>query len=203
MARIGISITKSVAFRNSTQEFSNVYYYDGLAATPTEAQAEALIDELVVKEKTIHSTLVTFVRGRCWSQTGSQSTNVMLKQKSLSGTGSMTPASSMNRESAYLFQLRAGVDSRGNPVRLKKWFHANAELGGVTVSGGLLTGATGFTTANRDAIRNALPLIGACGSGGTAGVLCAKSGRLPDAGEVWQPHQFLEHHQLGDQWRAQ
>jgi hypothetical protein len=28
MARIGLSITKSVAFRNSTQEFSNVYYYN-------------------------------------------------------------------------------------------------------------------------------------------------------------------------------
>jgi hypothetical protein len=203
MARIGISITKSVVFRNSVQEFSNVYYYDGLSWAPNEADATNLIDELVVKEKQIHATNVTFVRGRLWTQTGDQSTNNMIAQKNLSGTGSLTPTGNMDKERAYLFQLRAGVDNRGNPVKLRKWFHAGGAIGGVALDQTKLENTAGFTVANRDAIRAALPAIGACGSGATAGVLCAKSGRLPTAGEVWQPHQFLEHHQLGDMWRAQ
>lgn len=86
--RIGISITKKTPFRDSSQEWSNVYYYDGLAGTPDQAAANNLIDELVTREKAIHTTDVTFVKGRCWSQIGDKTQNEMLSQKDLSGTGS-------------------------------------------------------------------------------------------------------------------
>lgn len=203
MARVGISITKSVAFRNSTQEFSNVYYYDGLLQAPTVAEANALINEVANREKTFHSTIVTFVRGRCWVQTNDKATTEMISQINLSGTGARTFVS-MDKERAFLFRLRAGSDSRGNPVYLRKWFHACGQfVASQSISGNVLENSAGFTQAERDAQVAAMNSIGSVGSGSTLGTLCAKGGRQPTAGAQWSAHQFLEHHQLGDQWRAQ
>jgi hypothetical protein len=200
---VGISITKSTAFRNSTQEFSNVYFYDGLAANPTVAQADALIDELVTKEKQFHSTGVTFVRGRCWVETGNKATSEMVSQKNLTGTGIQGLVTGMDKERAFLFRLRAGVDSRGNPVYLRKWYHSCGTFVGAQIpNSSILDNSTGWSQSQRDAQVAALGTIGAIGSGGTAGVLCAKSGRLPTAGALWTAHPFLEHHQLGDMWRS-
>jgi hypothetical protein len=202
MARIGIAITKSVAFRDSTQEFSNVYYYDGLTTQPNVTDAETLIDVVVTREKTWHSTAVSFIRGRLWSQVGTPSQNNMIAQKTLTGTGART-AAGIDKERAFLFRLRAGVDSRGNPVYLRKWFHTVGEfVAGQTIVGGVSENTTGFTQAQRDAQVAAMNSIGAISGGGHNGVLCAKSGRLPDAGALWTAHKYLEHHQLGDQWRA-
>lgn len=203
MTRIGISITMQGAFRNSTQEWSNVFFYDGLAGRPSVSDADNLIDELTTKLKTIHATSVTFLRGRLWEQTGDKATTEMVSQKNLSGTGAVSASTTMDKERAFLFRLRAGVDSRGNPVYLRKWFHTCADIGGVTTSGGIQQNTSGFSVANRAALVAALPAIGTCGSGGTQGAICSKVGRLPNAGALWEAHQFLEHHQLGDMWRAQ
>lgn len=203
MARIGLSITKSVAFRNSTQEFSNVYYYE-MATLPDEAAANTIIDNMVAYEKTFHSTTITFVRGRIWSQTGSPGTNNMITQKNLSGTGARTVAGNLDKERAFLFRLRAGSDSRGNPVYLRKWYHSTSEfVSGQSIPAPVLENATGWTAPQRAAQVAAMQLIG--DANGSAGVpkLCSKGGRLPTVGATWEAHPFLEHHQLGDQWRAQ
>lgn len=203
MARIGISITKSTSFRNSTQEFTNVYYYDG-GTTPTIAQADALIDDLTAVEKTFHSTAVTFVRGRLWTAGGGAGANNMISQKNLSGTGARASVNSFDKERAFLFRLRAGNDSRGQPVYLRKWFHAcGAFYSGQTVNSTQLDQTGGFSGAEKTAMIAAMNSIGGLGGGAGPWVLCAKSGRLPTAGETWQSHNFLEHHQLGDMWRAQ
>jgi hypothetical protein len=203
MARIGISITKSVAFRNATQEFSNVYYYQNSGALPDETSANALIDELVTFEKTIHGSSVTFVRGRCWSQVGSPSSNNMIAQKNLSGTGSLTPNATVDRERAFLFKIRAGVDSRGNPVWLRKWFHACAVFPGMSLDTTILANSTGFSQGQRDGGTSAMSTISAIGGGTEEWKLVSKAGRAIDSGATWVAHPFLEHHQLGDQWRAQ
>lgn len=203
MTRIGISITKSTAFRNSTQEFSNVYYYDGLTGTPSSSDASDLIDQVVTREKTFHSGAVTFVRGRLWVQTGSQATTEMILQKNLSGVGSRTTVQG-DKERAFLFRLRAGVDSRGNPVYLRKWFHACGEfVSAQGIPSTVVDNSTGWTQSQRDAQVAQMNAIGGIGSGATQGVLCSKNGRLATAGATWQAHQYYEHHQLGDQWRAQ
>ena len=166
MARVGISITKSCAFRDSTQEFSNVYYYDGLAGTPSEADANNLIDEVANKEKTFHSTSVTFVRGRIWLQVGNQAGNQMISQKNLSGTGARN-SGNYDKERAFLFRLRAGSDSRGNPVYLRKWFHACGEfVAGQAIAAGPLANTTGFTTAERAAQVAAMQGISGIGERG-------------------------------------
>lgn len=203
MARVGISITKTMNFRGAPQEFSNVYYYDGLSGTPTETEGNALIDELVTKEKTIHSSLVTFVRGRIWLQAGSAAANVMISQKNVSGVGSKAGVPYFDRERAFLFRLRAGSDSRGKPVYLRKWYHSFGALSAsVTVSQNILENGTAFTSSERASLVAALPAIGTCGSGGTLGTLCSKNGRVSTAGATWEAHPYLEHRQLGDMWRG-
>lgn len=202
MTRISISITKSCVFRNSVQEFSNVYHYDGLAGNPTQVEADALIDTARTREGSLHSTDITFKKGRLWTETGNKATNEMISQKNLSGTGSATDNATLDRERAVLFRLRAGVDSRGNPVYLRKWFHCSGQIGSVSFSGSITSQKGGFSAAERTSLVGAMNSIGSIGSGTTQGAICAKSGRLPNAGATWEAHPFLEHHQFGDQWRA-
>lgn len=179
-------------------------YYFEMLATPDGVAADLLIDNMVTKEKTFHGTDATFKRGRVWSQGGSPQSNNMITQKNLSGTGSKTPLGTMDKERAYLFRLRAGQDSRGNPVYLRKWYHNGGPfVTGQTLPNGTLTNASGFSAPDRASMVAAMQGIGdANGSAGTPR-LCAKSGRLPDQSASWEAHPFLEHHQLGDQWRAQ
>src|SRR5215216_599063 len=160
MARIGVSITKSTAFRNSTQEFSNVYYYD-VDNQPSEAQATTFIDNLTALEKTFHGTNVTFVRGRCWSAGGTKEENNMITQKNLAGTGVRTPVAGLDKERAFLFRLRAGNDSRGNPVYLRKWWHAEAQfVSGQSISTQIMEQTTGWSQAERDQQVAAMQAIG-------------------------------------------
>jgi len=185
------------------QEFSNVYYYDGLAGRPSTSEADTLIDQVASREKANHASDVTFVRGRLWEQTGDKATTEMLSQKNLSGTGAMTVQSGLDKERAWLFRLRAGVDSRGNPVYLRKWFHFHAAFASASVSNPIMENNSGFTAAQRTFLEGLINNIGSIGSGTTLGSLCAKHGRQPTAGAQWSAHAFLEHHQFGDQWRAQ
>lgn len=203
MARIGVSITKSTPFRGGTQEFSNVYYYD-VTGTPTAAQADTFIDNLTALEKTFHSTAVTFVRGRCWTTGGTPATNNMISQKNLSGTGARAIVTSMDKERAFLIRLRAGNDSRGQPVYLRKWFHAcGAFYSGQSVNSTQLDNTASLSAGDKTAIESAVSAIGDANGSPLTPTLVAKSGRGPTAGETWKSHNFLEHHQLGDMWRAQ
>lgn len=99
MPRFGVSITKSTSFRGGVQEFSNVYYYESISL-PTESEATTIINNLKALESTFHSSAVTFTRGRLWSQGGSPSTNNMIRQQNLTGTGSTSPTTSMDKERA-------------------------------------------------------------------------------------------------------
>lgn len=203
MARIGISITKSTPFRLGTQEFSNVYYYQNAGALPDNTAAEALIDEIVTAEKTFHSSVVTFVRGRLWSQVGTPSQNNMIAQKNLSGTGSTGVSTNMDKERAFLFRLSAGVDSRGNKVYLRKWYHACGAFASVQPGTTQLSNTAAFSTADRATMEAAMDTLRAIGGGVEEWKIVSKAGRPQDVGFSFQAHAFLEHHQLGDQWRAQ
>jgi hypothetical protein len=198
MAITGISITKRVAYRDSLQEFSNVYFYRVLTQ-PNQTQAEALIDEITTFEKTIHASVVTFVRGRCWSAGGTNQDNNMRVQKPLSGVGATTATVSIDRERAHLFRWPAGLDSRGKPVYLRKYYHCLGPVAGVATGQTQLTGEAGFSQGNRDTMAAAINAIRLIGGG--AYQLCAESGR--DSAGPAEAHKYLEHHQLGDQWRAQ
>jgi hypothetical protein len=203
MPRIGVSITKSTPFRGAVQEFSNVYYYE-MFTLPDAAAGDTLIDNLVTLEKTFHSNIVTFVRGRLWKETGDKATSEMITQKNLSGTGARTTIASLDPERAFLFRLRAGNDSRGNPVYLRKWYHACGQFNTASATGsGHLTQTLAYTATEKAALVASMNGIG--NANGSAGdpKLVAKHGRQADAGALWTAHSYLEHHQLGDMWRAQ
>ena len=202
MARIGVSITKSTAFRISTQEFSNVYYYE-VDSTPSVSQADTFIDNLTALEKTFHGSNVTFVRGRCWSAGGGPVANNMISQKQLSGTGARTPNTGLDKERAFLFRIRAGTSSNGQPVYLRKWYHACAEfVSGQGINTAAQANTSGFTNTERTAQVGAMNGIGNANGSPLLPALVAKSGRGISGGASWEAHAFLEHHQLGDQWRA-
>lgn len=207
MPIIGLSVTKSVSFRLSVQEFSNVYYYNnGIGTVPDAAAAEALLDEVVNFEKSIHCGPVSFVFGRVWHQGLTALLSDMIFQKALSGTGSQVARAEMDRERAYLIRWRAGTDSRGNPVYLRKWYHTlggfGATIPNTTVTGAIQEQTGGFTSANRTAIADKAKEVYNIGGSPGPWDLCAKSGRGSSVGNNPDAHQFLEHHQLGDQWRA-
>jgi hypothetical protein len=202
MARTGVSITKSVAFRGVAQEFSNTYFYQSVQGTVSAADAEALIDAVVAKEKAIYGGSVTFVRGRAWSAGGTKEQNNMIAQKQLSGTGNNgADNSSLDRERAILVRFRAGVDTKGRPVYLRKWWHLciqNIGAEGLTsgmlsnisqLSAGMRTTIVGWGNGFKDVTANAVSYA-----------LVAESGRAITGDTI--AHPFLEHHQLGDMWRG-
>lgn len=202
MARVGVSITKSTSFRNATQEFSNVYYFE-CASLPSASEADALIDNLTAQEKGMHSTAVTFVRGRCWSQVGDKASNNMISQKALSGAGTTVAGSNFDKERAWLFRWRAGNDSRGNAVYLRKWYHScGAGPGNNPPTQQNLENVSTISNGSRTAMEATVSGIQSITAAGISYSLRAKSGRQMNAGETPHAHNYLEHRQLGDQWRS-
>jgi hypothetical protein len=127
-----------------------------------------------------------------------------MSQKNLSGTGARSTIAALDKERAFLFRIRAGVDSRGNPVYLRKWYHACGNfVTTVTITDAMLANTAGFSTGDRTNLVGAMNAIGDGNGAPLQPALCAKGGRGISGGATWSAHQYLEHHQLGDQWRAQ
>jgi hypothetical protein len=203
VARVGVSVVKSFSFRGVAQEFSNTYYYETTLGV-LEGTAISLIDAVVALERPMHSSSVTFVRARCWSAGGTKQENQMLAQKQLSGAGTNSngPLSSMDRERAFLVRFRAGNDTKGRPVYLRKWWHLDV---GVIATDNLGTGGVLQNTAQLgSAARSQLVTWGnqfkSVQVGPQEFSLVSEKGRNIDGPTV--AHPYLEHHQLGDMWRG-
>lgn len=204
MSIIGISITKETVFRDSNQEFSNVYYYkNDPGAIPSAAGAQAIVDTLIALERTWHSTQVQFTHSRVWSAGGSAATNNMINEATLSTAGLATLSSSLDRERAILIQYEAGFDSRGHRVYLRKWYHICGNFPGAAgATGSAQTANTAaIPSGDRVVISNTVDdIITVAGENGPW-LLCAKSGRALTSSSPGC-HKYLEHRQLGDQWRG-
>lgn len=200
MGFIGVSIVKRTAFRLSTQEFSNSYHYKSADPNPNNAVAGAIIDEIVATERALHSTLVTFVIGRLWSWGGSQAANQMILERPLSGTGTQPTSTGFDPERAVLARWPAGVDNRGRPVYLRKWYHPVGVCNGVAFGAIQTSQQAEISSADRTTIANKVAENGVVGAASSWN-LAAPSGRDFDANQV-TVHQFLEHHQFGDMWRG-
>lgn len=191
-----------MSFRGGIQHFSNQYYYEVNIAASNLTALETMLDELVAMEKAMHATDVTFVRGRLWSQVGDQQQNNMLVDKGLSGTGALSTLSTLDRERAFLIRFRAGVDVKGRPVYLRKWFHLQAGvLAGAAISSAALQQTAELSSAQRSALETFGNSFKQFTTGGQTANLVAKNGRQI-SGDT-QAHRFLEHRQLGDEWRGQ
>jgi hypothetical protein len=203
MPQYGVSTVKRVSFRGVQQEFGNTYLYQTNIPSTDTAALNDLIDKIVIEEKPLHSADVTFVAARLWTSGGTKEQNQMIIDRTLSGVGTNGNAGAVtDRERAMLVQFRAGVDTRGRPVRLKKWIHVCA--GGMSsevFSNGVYQNTAqlgGVAQARIIQYGNAIKSI--TPAGGTVCTLVAESGRPIDGPTT--AHPYLEHHQLGDMWRA-
>lgn len=202
MPDFGLSIEKTTLFRGFQQPFANVYYYRNLDIGPeAEVTLRDLLNFVLAREKAIHSTLVFFTRGRVWNtNSGSRETNIMRVDDTLTGTGNGASSSSMDKERAVLAQWPAGLDSRNKPVYLRKWYHTvGVPAGQPALASDVLANTAVIPQAIRDAIRTELLGLSNPLAGGFNFQLIAKSGRQSQGTPVI--HRYLEHHQLGDQWR--
>lgn len=194
---IGIQVVKATSFRQVQQEFANVYYYE--SETAITAPAQTLLDELVAAEKNFHSTLVTYLRGSVWSAGGTPAQNQMLFQKALTGTGANAPGTTFDPERAILVSWPAGFDSRGRPVKLRKWYHTRGPIAGLTISATAFQDQSSpFIDSQRSQIAAAVDAVTQLGVLETWD-LCGPTGRNRTGGP--EAHKWLEHHQLGDMWR--
>ena len=202
MSITGVSITKSCSFRGVAQHFANTYYYE----TPlpvTAGTADSLIDAVVALEKPMHATTVTFVKGRAWSAGGTPAENNMLAQKNLSGNGTNGGGGStaMDKERAFLVRFRAGNDSKGRPVYLRKWWHLDLGIiASDSVTNTQLQNVASLTSGQRAQLVTWADSFKHLTVGAQGFDLVSKNGR--DIDGATQAHQYLEHHQLGDMWRG-
>lgn len=202
MAKFGVSIEKTKSFRGVQQVFANVYYYDSGIGAPSDGNLETLLDAMVAQEKAMHATTVTFVRGRVWSAGGSPAANQMRVDKPLSGTGTLTAMANYDPERATLVRWRAGSDSKGRPVYLRKWYHTCASnFGGASCHAqAQLEQSAQVSQSCRDSQETAADFFRTITAGGIVFTMEAKSGRQISGST--ESHPWLEHHQLGDQWRS-
>lgn len=197
MAITGLSITKKVMFRGFAQEFSNVYFYQGGSINATDASN--LIATVKAIEVDLHSTDVTFVRAAVWSAGGSPLANAMILQQDLTGTGAGATNSNLDRERAFLCQWKAGLDSRGRQVYLRKWFHSCGAINGINPVAAWMQNTSQIDTTSRTTIGNKVDDLQSLTIGANNLDLSSASGRARTSGVIVYP--WLEHHQLGDQWR--
>lgn len=200
MARIGVNILKRCTFRGVSQEFGNTYYFEGPDPVPNNTDAGLLIDQLTADEKVLHSQNVTFLMGRLWKADGTPAENVMIRESPLSGQGAQTVIGGMDRERAVLIRWPAGIDIRGRPVFLRKWYHSCGGCAGVLFGQLILENVDQISAANRTTIENAAAAVAVQGAT-SQWTLCGPTGRNLSAN---QPtcHPYLEHRQLGDAWRG-
>src|SRR5688500_3563315 len=157
MARYGLNILKSCSFRLATQHFGNTYYYEAPVPDTDTAALNALIDSVVALERAQHATSVSFVRARLWSQIGTPSQNQMLIDRVLTGLGSGSASGSIDKERAFLIRFKAGQDSKGRDVYLRKWFHLDV---GALATNSITPGQIAQTSALNSTQKGALETFG-------------------------------------------
>ena len=198
MATYGLSIEKRMTFRGQPQHFSNVYYYKG--GIIGAADLSDLIDKVKAIEVDFHGSDVTFTRARGWSAGGGPAANEMMVDKVLSGTGGQANNTSMDRERAMLIQWAAGKDIRGRVVRLRKWYHCCGNCVGHIFTSGEMANTAAIPSTDLSLIEARADDLNTLNAGTNPMTLTSKSNRNIDSGQP-KAYKWLEHHQLGDEWR--
>lgn len=201
MPLYGFNIEKTTSFRGVAQPFGNTYYYQ-MDATLTQANAIECLDSLVAKERPLFASSVTFVKGRAWTAGGTKQENNMIAQKAYSSVGTAGGGgTTLDKERAILVRFRAGNDSRGNPVYLRKWWHVDLQvINATTLSNGVLQNTEQLPTGVRTFLETQANGFKTLSGPGFNGDLRSEKNRPIDGPTT--AHPYYEHHQLGDQWRG-
>lgn len=157
MAPYGFSVVKQIAWRGGTHQFSNVYHYDAPAGV-NDNDLEQALDAIVVQDKKVHPSSVTYVNGRVWGPTNQgPAASITRVVKDLSGVGTMVAAGSgIYKECAFLVEWYMGrIGAGGRKVWLRKYYHSQ----NMPASNTGALGDVAITQANKDpliAVANAL-----------------------------------------------
>lgn len=185
-----VSVLKEIPYRDTTEEFSNVYQYGG--ANPPEGDRAAFMSAVANEEKGIMSQLVTFLEARMWEIGGTAAENDSLGIVDLSGTGSLGTVLQMPPEAAVLVQARSSresIDSR--PVYFRKWWHGIGSVGAVNFSGAQVQNQDPLTTVQKDALVAAFGRLAAITVAGVEYVMQSTNGgvvQLPATAYDWVEH---------------
>lgn len=196
MAVFGVSITKTIPWRGVEQPFSNVYHY---RTDIGEAfQDDDVIAAVVAAEKAVMGGNITFRTARTWGDVlAGPVESVTRVLKDLTGSGSQPSDPSIFPEMAVLVTWElVRADVRGRKKYLRKWIHPGRSAGFNT------NGSSEATVATRDAFRVAYAdkvTVVAGNAGAQVYELCSPRGEVPLKAPV--VYRYMEHRQLGDQWR--
>lgn len=183
MAPFGISITKSTSWRGSNEEFSNVYHYDTSTVINTDSGWEALVNDIVSREKDIHGQNVNFLRARVWGPTYEASEETQaLKDASimrwvgdLTGTGNIPSTYPIAKELAICVSFYVGRSARGYKRFLRKYWHVGAISAGSTDPNDRM-GNTALPVATRDSAKAVFEALKTVSVGGFSHDLCTPGG---------------------------
>lgn len=137
---VKVAVTKWFTWRGKTEEFSNVYVYDGIDNNDT-SQMQSVADALIAAEKTIFANTVTFGRVQIYSF-GSVGPNFMYHTSTHSGVGAATPSTGMYRESAVMIRRklpRTYSLTRSNQPYMRKYLHTLNQHGTELTGSGAMT----------------------------------------------------------------
>jgi hypothetical protein len=202
MPQYGVNVQMTTSFRGVQQPFGYTFHYN-ISTNQSDAQLEQLLDGVVANLKPMHSSAISFTFGRVWTSGGTKAENNMRVQKQLTGTGTnaSSPNTNNDKERAFLVRIRAGQDSRGRPVYLRKWFHLEiAALGGLNLASSQLANTAALDPAQRTQLVNWMDQFRSITTVGGTYTLVAESGRQITGATT--AHPYYEHHQLGDKWRS-
>ncbi len=118
---LGVSVTKSVQWRNATEEFTNVWHFD----TAVDMTSQALANNVVSSERGFFGANVNFKKVQVWGPTdGTKQQSQMLLQQDLTGSGSGGTSTVCALETSAVVSWDTGrKNTRGGRIFLRKYLH--------------------------------------------------------------------------------
>lgn len=197
---IEVTTPKRCAYRGSVEGFSNVYIYRLLTSAISEEVAQALADEVIENERALHGPSVQHVACNISTPLYLNSDVTAFYQfpydSALPGS-----APTMDPERAIFIQWPAGRNVKNRPVTLRKWYHpCDVNIEQVTFTSGMQAQQSQITSTLRGILATVAQNLAQIGPGPADFIeLVSPTNRERTGPAVCYP--WLEHHELGEQWR--
>lgn len=161
-ARVGVTTVKRMSYRGDpNEEWSNTYWFTG--SIPADSAAwKALVDALIVQEKTLYTGSSTFIRAYGYDSDLDTAVAVWSRDYLAAGdsvagtaltTGGTYPAGD---QAAWVRWKTSRLNSKGKAIYLRKYYHGvptdeDSPLTADNVLGSWATAAQAFGAKMRDA----------------------------------------------------
>lgn len=152
MVRVGVALTKQFPYRNTQEEFTNVFTYE--VPTADIATAQNLVAALLAHEKANHASIVKFTKSRVWTTGGTPAENVTIYISDLADFGTLGEDPGMHAQACYEVQWKTDRPSAtGKPVYLRKYLRSFATYASTGLTAGVYAGSTPLPTPIKTALQ--------------------------------------------------